>query len=168
MQEILSPLRSAAVDAVEDLMTEAFIQVGALLLCTSREAGRALSFDRQACGLSSYLLKQIYDHAAAGTLEDWLVADAAKDRYRKVSDFLDMYRMQREDLRIRFPRAFQKWTPEEDAELLRPYHAATDGGRKVRWREFVQPFGRNENAVKLRLERLGIDLGDDSGMPRRK
>ena len=168
MLEILSPLRSAALDAVEDLMTEAFMQVGALLARISRESGKQLTFNRQAGGLAPFLLKQIHDHATTGTLERWMTEDAGKDRYRKISDFLDLYRMQQNDFKARFPKAYQKWSPEEDAELLRLYQLASEGGRKVQWKELTSPLERNENAIKIRLGRLGIDLGEEAGVPRRR
>ena len=167
MMETLSPLRSAALDAVEDLMTEAFTQMGDLLLRASRESGKPLSFDRQACGLAPFLVKQIYEHAASGTLEDWLKNDA-DDRYRRFFDFLDLRRIQLEGFRSRFPNAYQKWSAEEDAELLRLFHLASEGDRKVRWKELEGFLGRNENAIKIRLGRLGIDLGEEAGVPRRR
>ena len=166
--EIISPLRSAALDAVEDLMNDAFMQVGELLARACSESGKPLIFNRQACGLAPFLLKQLYEHAAAGTLESWLVENAGDDRYRKISDFLDLYRIQLDGFRSRYPKAFQKWTPEDDAALLSLYHQAADGGRKVRWQELERRFGRNGNALRLRLGRLGVDLGEESGTPRRK
>lgn len=168
MQEIVSPLRSAALDAVEDLMNDAFVQVGAFLVRTCRESGKPLTFNRQVCGLAPFLLKQIYEQAAAGTLENWLIDDAENDRYRKISDFLDLYRIQLDGFRSRYPKAFQKWTQEEDAELMHRYHQTADGGRKVRWQDLEEVFGRNGNALKIRLGRLGVDLGEEAGTPRRR
>lgn len=167
MHEILSPLRSAAQDAVEDLMHEAFAEVGNLLVSTAKDSGKRISFDKQVCGLAPFLLKQIYEQTSAGALEDWLAGNPDNDRYRRFSDFLDLFRMQQEDFRARFPKAFQKWTAEDDAELLRLYAAASDGEKKVSWNELGQTFGRNANAIKLRLGRLGVNLGDESGVPRR-
>lgn len=167
MHEILSPLRSAAQDAVEDLMQEAFTSVGKLLVSTARDSGKRISFDKQVCGLAPFLLKHIYDYSMAGELEDWLAGDPDNDRYRRFSDFLDLFRMQQEGFRARFPKAYQKWTPEEDAELLRQYAIASDGEKKVHWDELSHTFDRNVNAIKLRLGRLGINLGKESGVPRR-
>ena len=167
MLEILSPIRSAAQDAVEDLMQEAFTEVGNLLIRSSRESGKKLTFDKQVCGLAPFLLKRIYEQTTAGELEGWLAGNPDNDRYRRFSDFLDLFRMQQEDFRTRFPKAYQKWTPEEDAELLRQYAIASDGEKKVHWGELGQSFGRNANAIKLRLGRLGINLGEEAGIPRR-
>ena len=168
MLEIVSPLRSAALDAVEDLMNDAFMQVGALLVRACHESGKPLSFNRQACGLAPFLLKQIYEQTSAGTLENWLAEDAGNDRYRKISDFLDLYRIQLDGFRSRYPKAFQKWMPEEDTELLRLYHQAADSGGKVRWHDLERRFGRNSNALRLRLGKLGVDLGEETGTPRRR
>jgi hypothetical protein len=168
MLEIVSPLRFAALDAVEDLMNDAFMQVGALLVKACHESGKPLAFNRQACGLAPFLLKQLYEQASAGTLENWLVEEDGNDRYRKISDFLDLYRIQLDGFRSRYPKVFQKWTPEEDAELLRLYHQAADGEGKVRWQEFERKFGRNGNALRIRLGKLGVDLGKEKGTPRRR
>lgn len=168
MREILSPLRSAAHEAVEDLMFEAFREVGALLARSARESNKNITFDKQACGLAPMLLQQIYAHATDDTLADWLMESAGRDRYRRFSDFLDLYRIQMDDFKLRHPKAFQRWSAEEDAELLRLYDTATANGKKVRWRELEAPTGRNANALKLRLTRLGVDLGDDVGRPRRQ
>lgn len=168
MLEILSPLRSAALDAVEDLMNDAYLQVGALLVRASIESGKPLAFDQQTCGLSHFLLKQLYEHACSGSLEQWLFDPAANDHYRRFSDFLNLRRMQLDDFRARFPKAYQKWAPDEDAELLRMYGRASEDGRKIPWKELEASLGRNENAIKLRLSRLGIDLGEEAGIPRRR
>ena len=166
--EILSPLRSAALDAVEDLMNDAYLQIGSFLVRKRSESDRPLVFDRQTCGLTPFLLKQLFEKASDGTLGDWLFDDVSEDHYRRFYYFLDLRRMQLDDFRSRFPMAFQKWSPEEDAELLRLYHLATEGGQKVLWKELEVALGRNENAIKLRLGRLGIDLGDETGIPRRR
>lgn len=168
MQEIVSPLRSAALDAIEDLMNDAFMQVGALLVKACHESGKPLTFNRQACGLAPFLLKRLYEQASAGTLENWLVEDAGNDRYRKISDFLDLYRIQLDGFRSRYPKAFHKWSPEEDTELLQLYHQAVDGGGRVRWQDFEKVFGRNGNALRIRLGKLGADLGKEAGTPRRR
>ena len=167
MREILSPLRSAAQDAVEDLMQEAFAEVGKLLASTAKDSGKRISFDKQVCGLAPFLLKQIYEQTEAGKLEGWLAGNTDKDRYRRFSDFLDLFRMQQEGFRARFPKAYQKWTPEEDAELLSQYAIASEGKKKVHWNELGHKFGRNANAIKLRRGRLGVNLGIEAGVPRR-
>ncbi len=167
MREILTPLRSAAQDAVEDLMQEAFTELGNLLIRTAKDSGKRISFDKQVCGLAPFLLKRIYEQTTTGEMEGWLAGNPDNDRYRRFSDFLDLFRMQQEDFRTRFPKAYQKWTPEEDAELLRQYAIASDGEKKVHWDKLGLSFGRNANAIKLRLGRLGINLGEDAGIPRR-
>ena len=81
MHEILSPLRSAAQDAVEDLMHEAFAEVGNLLVSTAKDSGKRISFDKQVCGLAPFLLKQIYEQTSAGALEDWLAGKPSLLRF---------------------------------------------------------------------------------------
>ena len=168
LREILSPLRSAALDAVEDLMYEAFKELGAWLVRTSRDTGKSITFNKQVDGLTPMLLKQIYDHSTDGSLDTWLQDNAARDRYRRISDFLDLYHLQLDGFKTRFPNAFLKWTPEEDAELLQQYHTAKESGGKMPWTRLEKDFGRNENGLKLRLARLGVDLGEQAGRPRRR
>lgn len=177
LRKILSPFRSAAFDTLDDLMQEAFSEVGDFLIRAANEAGKPIAFDRQTCGLAPFLLQRIAAFAQAGTLGEWLATNPDQDRYRRISDFLDLYRIQLGDFRTRFPKAYQKWTQEEDDALLRWYTAEQAGTRsegpegssrgKIRWREAEKDFGRNTNAIKIRLGRLGIDLGAEAGTPRR-
>ena len=103
----------------------------------------------------------------AGDLAEWLTSGAAGNKITCISQFLNLNAMQMQELRVRFPRAFMKWTDDEDRALLSLYQEATAQGKKVGWGELARTFGRNTNALRLRLEHLGVDLGDEAGQPRR-
>ena len=93
------------------------------------------------------------------------------DRIQLLKEFLDFNSLQMEDFRRRFPNAFKKWTKEEDAMLLESYQLELEDATHnegVDWDFLAFDLGRNVNAIKLRLEKLGVDLGSEAGRPRRQ
>ena len=172
IREVLDEHRSLAHGALDDLMYEAFLEIGRILntpeeAAGDNQAGSAPVPAMPVGGLSAFALRQIQHHAAAGDLADWLAGGADKDKCLYLRDFLNLGKLQAEELRLRYPKAFTKWTDDQDQALLANYREATEGGRSVNWRQFCEPFGRNVNAIKLRLERLGINLGAEAGHSRR-
>jgi hypothetical protein len=172
IREVLDEHRSLAHGALDDLMYEAFLEIGRILntpeeAAGDNQAGSAPVPAMPVGGLSAFALRQIQHHAAAGDLADWLAGGADKDKCLYLRDFLNLGKLQAEELRLRYPKAFTKWTDDQDQALLANYREATEGGRSVNWRQFSEPFGRNVNAIKLRLERLGINLGAEAGHSRR-
>lgn len=168
IQAVLSGQRAIAHDALDDLMHEAFHEIGVILSSQSAgsDAPDALP-DRPVSGLSPKTLQLIRRHHDSGDLADWLSSDADGSKSTLLSQFLNLSALQMQELRARFPRAFMKWEDSEDAALLSAYQDETAQGQKANWGALADRFGRNVNALKLRLERLGINLGDEAGRPRR-
>ena len=171
IQEVLDEHRSLAHGALDDLMYEAFLEIGRILSTPEGEAGgegQPVSIPAQSVGgMSAYALRQIQHHTAAGDLADWLAGGADKDKCLYLRDFLNLGKLQAEELRMRYPKAFTKWTDDQDQALLASYRQAAEGGKSVNWRQLSEPFGRNVNAIKLRLEHLGVALGAEAGHSRR-
>ncbi|MBR6183244.1 MAG: hypothetical protein IKQ76_01610 [Bacteroidales bacterium] len=160
IQAILDEQRAQAHDALDDLMYESFLEIGALLSAPDTPA-------RAVAGLSPRTLQLIRQHHDAGDLAEWLAAGAGGTKSICISQFLNLNALQMQELRARFPRAFTKWAAEEDQTLLAQYQDATAQGQKVNWGALAGRFGRNVNAIKLRLEHLGVNLGPDAGHSRR-
>ena len=160
IQTILDEQRAQAHDALDDLMYESFLEIGALLSAPDTPA-------RAVAGLSPRTLQLIRQHHDAGDLAEWLAAGAGGTKSICISQFLNLNALQMQELRARFPRAFTKWAAEEDQTLLAQYQDATAQGQKVNWGALAGRFGRNVNAIKLRLEHLGVNLGPDAGRSRR-
>ena len=160
IQAILDEQRAQAHDALDDLMYESFLEIGALLSAPDTPA-------RAVAGLSPRTLQLIRQHHDAGDLAEWLAAGAGGAKCICISQFLNLNALQMQELRARFPRAFTKWAAEEDQTLLAQYQDATAQGQKVNWGALAGRFGRNVNAIKLRLEHLGVNLGPDAGHSRR-
>ena len=165
---ILDEHRALAHDTLDDLMHEAFLEIGALL---SAPAGGSAAPEaapaRAVAGLSPRTLQLIRQHHDAGDLAEWLTTGAGGNKSTCISQFLNLNALQMQELRARFPRAFTKWAAEEDQTLLAQYQDATAQDQKVNWGALAGRFGRNVNAIKLRLEHLGVNLGPDAGQPRR-
>lgn len=181
IQAILNEQRALAHDALDDLMHEAFLEIGALLSAPDGGDGQGESVGGPAggagapeaapahaiAGLSPRTLQLIRQHHSAGDLAEWLTSGADGNKSTCISQFLNLNALQMQELRVRFPRAFMKWTDEEDRALLSLYQEAAAQGKKANWGELARTFGRNTNALRLRLEHLGIDLGPEAGQPRR-
>jgi len=172
IQEVLDEHRSLAHGALDDLMYEAFLEIGRILntpedAADGSQAVGAPVPGHSVGGLSTFALRQIQHHAAAGDLADWLAGGADKDKCLYLRDFLNLGKLQAEELRLRYPKAFTKWTDDQDQALLAEYRQAAEGGKSVNWRQLSEPFGRNVNAIKLRLEHLGVNLGAEAGRSRR-
>lgn len=168
--EILEEGRRIIDDAVDDLMIEAFERVGDLILSQEQATGRKADINGAMCGLSKQVLQDIYGHAQSSTVASWILEGADGKKVRLRMDFLNYDRMKIMDFKAAYPRAFTKWTPEEDDELVRLYRTALSlcapGARRIPWSNISARMGRNPNAIKLRLEHLGFDLGSEAGIPR--
>ena len=163
IQQILDEQRSMAYEVLDDLMYETFLQVGQALTEEGHDAEQLQAIG----GLSSYALRQIRQHTAAGNLTDWLSGGADGDKSLYLRDFLNFNKLQMDELKVRYPRAFTKWTDAEDEALLARYHQEAQNGQRVSWGDMAKQLGRNPNALRLRLGHLGIDLGPEAGRPRR-
>ncbi len=168
IQAILDEHRVQAHDVLDDLMHEAFLEIGTLLSTPASDADAPEATPGRAVGgLSPRTLQLIRQHHDAGDLAEWLTTGAGGTKSTCIYQFLNLNALQMQELRIRFPRAFTKWAAEEDQTLLAQYQDATAQGQKVNWGALAGRFGRNVNAIKLRLEHLGVNLGPDAGQPRR-
>lgn len=161
IREILDDYRSFAYNHLDDLMQAAYLEIGRVLSEGTDIPPRSIH------GLSPLVLRLIRKHALDGNLEEWLMAGGPGEKERCLLDFLNYGSLQMKSFRARFPRAFTKWTEEEDAALLDEYKQQSGSGRPIRWGEMSDRLGRNPNALKLRLEHLGENLGADAGRSRR-
>ena len=168
IQSILDEQRALAHDALDDLMHEAFLEIGTLLSTPVADTGAPEATpDRSVGGLSPRTLQLIRQHHGAGDLAEWLTTGAGGTKSICISQFLNLNALQMQELRSRDPRAFLKWTDEEDKALLSQYQETTAQGARTDWGALARQFGRNANALRLRLEHLGVDLGPEAGQPRR-
>lgn len=166
LRELLGSHRSMAFEAVEDLMHDAFLEIGCILTGEEGSPQPQLPAGKYFCGLSSTTLIRIRQHFEQEDLSEWLASGADGSKTRLLQEFMDLDRLRREDFRARYPRAFQKWSPEEDAWLLEEFGKSRTQDGRIRWDELTDKCHRNTNALKIRLARLGIDLGSEAGRPR--
>ena len=160
MNEILSSHRKVADEAVADVMLDAFREVGAFLAETEEAEGVVLEFDKGAGAFKPADLENALVHWRKQDLVEWFIGLSELERTTLIMRFLDYDRLRIQEFRARYPKAFMKWSAEEDAELSAMYSG------QCSWREMSAHFGRNTNALKLRLERLGFDLGANAGRSR--
>ncbi len=162
IREILDDYRSLAYKTLDDMMQEAYLEIGRVL-----SEGTDPTPARSIHGLSPFVLRQIRKHTDDGDLEKWLTSSGPGEKEQCLLDFLHFGSLQMKSVRARFPRAFTKWTEEEDESLLEAYHEQLEMKHPVRWGDLSDRLGRNPNALKLRLERLGENLGSNAGHSRR-
>jgi hypothetical protein len=170
IRSILEESRTLAYSALDDLMYEAFLDVGHALSGVG-ESDPADASDPASipsvCGLSARSLRQIKSHFDDGNLAEWLAAGTDGDKTFYLRDFLNLNSLEMKEFRKRHPNAFSRWTAEQDKSLLSDYQKYTDSCGRVPWDILSSVYGRNVNALKLRLEKLGVDLGAEAGRSRR-
>lgn len=178
IQALLNDSRAQAYEALNGFMSSVFYKIGLELACLEEDSpdeADNLMARKQTAGLSNYTLRMIRNHFDYDDYEEWLAGGLFRDKSRFISEFLNLKAMQMEEFKSRFPNAFKKWTKEEDTSLLEHYKRCMESSEPLEepdefdnWDYMSFMLGRNVNAIKLRLEKLGIDLGPDAGRPRRE
>lgn len=163
IRALLREYRSEAFSFVELVMLDAFHAIGEELLSSE------IDYTRHAIsGLSPSTLQLIKKHSGDQDFDTWLNSCPPGEKARCLQDFLNTGKMQMDALRSRFPRAFQKWSEEEDKTLLEEYRKQLESGHPTSWGGLSDRLGRNPNALKIRLERLGEVLPpEEAGRPGR-
>lgn len=160
VSSLMGVYRSMAYDAIDEMLIEAFSDLGALMVLREKETGETLPAGKSVCGLSRERLRTIKEHSMPGSFDQYYSGLPEQEKMGWMMCFLDYDRIRREDFKSRFPNAFLKWTPEDDAELMEMF------GNGAPWKFISERFGRNVNAVKIHIEKLGVDLGAEAGRRR--
>lgn len=134
--------------------------IGSILRNIEQETGEPVEIDKPVCGIPTRRIRQIKEKYNEEVETPWLEEMDETEKAAALMEFLRTDSLRMKSLRERYPNAFRRWTEEEDAALLEAYNSFPG---PVRWSELSKKFGRNTNAVKIRLERLGIELGIDAG-----
>lgn len=160
LEAILAPHRSIALDALTDIMIESLEDVARFLNADENAGLDGWEFDRDACGFRQEQLEKVFLSGGGDRLLHWVAGMQEQDRLSLLMAFLNWDRLRMNDFRAKYPNSFLKWAPADDEALLEMYKSGSS------WRTLSDHFGRNVNAIKLRLQRLGIDLGTEAGRPR--
>ena len=160
VQDVLAPHRSVAYDAVTDIMLEALEEVAGLLDDKEVAGEDGWSFNRSVCGFKPEQLEKISTMGKAGGPAVWLSCLTEGEKMAMMMAFMDWDRLRMQEFRSKYPKSFMKWEPDEEEALLEMY------AHKPSWRALSSHFGRNINAIKLRLQHLGVDLGAEAGRAR--
>jgi len=160
MEAVLAPHRGIAYDALTDVLMDALEEVLLLLNGEASGADEGLEFDKRVCGFRPEQMERISKCENPEKLLHWVSGMADQERLSLLMAFLNWDEIRMREFRARFPNSFMKWNPSDDDELRRMYAAGST------WRALSNHFGRNVNAIKLRLQHLGIDLGADAASSR--
>ena len=155
-KDVLAPHRSIAYDAMTDIMLEALEELSGLLNDREIAGEEGWSFNRSVCGFKPEQLEKISTIEKAGGPVTWLSCLTEGEKMGLMMSFMDWDRLRMQEFRSRYPKSFTKWDPSEDEALLEMY------AHRPSWRALSSHFGRNINAVKLRLQHLGVDLGAEA------
>lgn len=162
MAAVLDVQRCMIYETVEDVMSETFCEIGQMFMTQEKVQGCDLTFKKSLCGLPVDVLKDIRQHAIDDDIPEWIAMGAEGKRARLLMSFLDTNRLSAEDFKAKFPMAYAKWTDEDDSTLKKMWSEGQS------WASMSGVLQRNVNALKLRLEKLGVDLGKEAGVPRRR
>lgn len=159
--DIVEQYRKEAYAFIEEMMWNAFSEVGQAVLLCEREAGsddpesaahfaREYTFvmsTRKIAGLTSRTLHEIVRIAQSGGDYTNVPAD------RKacfLMDFLKARTLSFNATREMYPNYLKPWTAEDDEELKCMHE------KGVPFKKLAHHFGRNEGAVRARVEKLLI------------
>lgn len=167
MEPIINSNREMAYEAVEEIMLDAMSEIMKTIQAQALGAGEDIRFDKAICGLKPRFLKIAYDRYVNNELCEWYMSADRYDKIWMLIEFLDVDGARKAEFMSRYPNAYGKWNEDEESKLLQMYKEslATESG-KPSWPALSKALGRNPNALKIRLERLGIDLGEDAGHSR--
>ena len=160
LEAVLAPHRGIAYDALTDVLMDALEEVVFLLNGEASGADEGLEFDKRVCGFRPEQMERISKCENPEKLLHWVSGMAEQERLSLLMVFLNWDEIRMREFRARFPNSFMKWNPSDDEELRRMYATGST------WRALSNHFGRNVNAIKLRLQHLGIDLGADAASSR--
>ena len=141
-------------------MLEAFEELCNFLNDKNIVGEEGWSFNHPVCGFRPEQIERILELGKAGGPVQWLARLTEAERMAMIMAFMDWDRIRMREFRSRYPKSFMKWEPDEEEALLEMY------SQKVSWRTLSSHFGRNINAIKLRLQHLGVDLGEEAGRAR--
>ena len=159
-QDALAPHRSVAYDAVTDIMLEALEELAGLLNDKEIAGEDGWAFNRSVCGFKPEQMEKVCTIGKAGGPATWLSCLTEGEKMAMLMSFMDWDRVRMQEFRSRYPKSFMKWEPAEEEALLEMY------AHRPSWRALSSHFGRNINAIKLRLQHLGVDLGAEAGRAR--
>ena len=159
--EIVEKYRKEAYAFVEEMMWNAFAEVGkAILKCQYESEGddpesathfareyTYLMSARKVAGLSSRTIHEIVRIAQSG--EDYTSIPADR-KSGFLMDFLKARTLSFNATRELYPNYLKPWTEEDDQELMRMYE------KGVSLKKMAHHFGRNDGAVRARIEKLLI------------
>ena len=161
IKTLIESQREVATEAVIDIMTETCTAIGQMIVEYEENSWENLFMgDKSTPWLTEDELRLINEKSREGELQEWFRSLDNQRLVAMASRFLDFDKMRREAFRQKFPSSFKKWSEEDDAILRDMYES------NCPWDEMSSFFGRNINAVKLRLQKLGFDLGPETAYPR--
>ena len=160
LEGIVGMHRNVAYDALTDILFDALCDVSAWLNAYGDDEAVEWEVDRQVCGFSREQLVKVLSGTDEGKIRLMLAEMPEFERLSLIMSFLNWDSLRIQNFRSRYPNSFMKWSPEDDEALMEMYSAGKS------WRALSDRFGRNINAVKLRLQHLGVDLGAEAGRPR--
>ena len=160
VKELIESQREVAIEALIEIMTETYSAVGRMIVESEDKSGEKFVCSKSVAGLSAAQLTTLVEKTRSGDLLEWFRTMDSFELVTMASDFAYFEKLRREAFRQKFPSSFKKWSSEDDALLKDLY----ESGRH--WDEISSFFGRNVNAVKLRLQKLGYDLGPETAYPR--
>lgn len=155
--------RDSAYKSVCGTMADCFENLGMVFNDLEGEEDERIVFDRPVSGIPPELMYEIKEKYIAGTIESWIESMNVQEKAMTMMRFMNFDHFRMEDFKKRYPNAWRKWTEEEDTALLEAYRSS---GEKISWKGLSEKFSRNVNAIKIRLEKLGIELGDNAGRKR--
>jgi len=147
LAQIFMDVRASILENARLEISEAKATVAEYIDYLARQ-GEEYAFYKTIAGISkSTGEKIIADHKAGKDFGECLEEITPAE----LLEFIGVGRLKMASMRARYPNAFRPWTHELDAELEKMWCAGAS------YAELSEKFGRNENALKVRVVRLELE-----------
>ncbi|MCQ2147593.1 MAG: hypothetical protein MJZ16_08765 [Bacteroidales bacterium] len=154
--EIIDSGRRSALEVVSEMMCITFEEIIELLRANEVNGEELLKEKIFLSNVSTYSLSAMLSESRNGSLRDYLIG---KSKSSFMMSFLDIRTLSKEALQSEYKKAFEKWTLEEEMILTGMYNEGKS------WKEISEHLQRNINAIKIRVEKLGLAV--DTGAKKR-
>ena len=154
IENVILPARKSVKELILSAMADTYTELGSVLdLALLEHPYEDLMFKSSVAGLSPQTILSVAENY--GFVEDWLYNLPEGISAGLLLEFIGSEKLRMDALRVRHPKAYTKWSEEEDSMLKKMYDEGTS------WEELSRVFGRAERSLKMRLQYLGYVLSAD-------
>lgn len=157
LRRILDDGRHEAMMRIEDIEKEVFERIAKEIAEEESRSGKTMNLAKGLLGMKAESIREICEeYRKSGDLCSYTRGDK---RSSLVMEFLNFDRMRVRMFKTRYPKAFMKWSKDEEDRLCEMMKAGES------FEAMSRAFKRNINSIKLHLDRLGCEYHGLQSIP---